>query len=622
MRVRPTALWVSATDGGHKVETVEDPRVVGPIDFAWSLGDKGREHTTFGVGPVAGTFVPGSNRLVVTGWSPLWDGFYPSTIGGAGLPWDGLGVTFMVLSGRAASPSVIVVEKKAGALGVRLEPIDLEAIWRGDGEEIGLYALLAAVHRKHAAGLRSARVLCVGPAAARTRSGAIGSAPIRDGELTSVDTWAGRGGLGTRLLRKHNIAALVYGGDFDATRDQTTKKTVDELFQSRFGRSLRVVEQEATAKYRFDPHFKTGGTFGANFQTLRERVLSFNYRSVEMDDETRTGIHERLIAGHYLRQFNEEIVVPKKQFTCGEPCGAVCKKVDGKFKKDYEPYQAMGPLVGVFDQRAAEQLNRHADAMGFDAIQIGGEVAWVMEGLLEGWLGEEETGIAERPHWSPGGFDPVADSAHNAGIARRIVDWIVGDPRASRLRDGLRSASRSIGGAAAEAAVYSANGDEHGCMVPNQYWVPGVVAPVPVMGRYYLNYQYEWLPPHELGRTCAQRMIKELMLDNYGMCRFHRGWAEEMLPSLVHSIRGIDVDADAHHRALASAMTEGSGVRPWATGRVVDMVRTYLIKVREDGPREPELDAWVDRFGREGRAAADAYWTEIREGFADGLKAA
>ena len=34
--------------------------------------------------------------------------------------------------------------------------------------------------------------------------------------------------------------------------------------------------------------------------------------------------------------------------------------MNGEFKKDYEPYQTMGPLCGIFDQRAAERLNHRA----------------------------------------------------------------------------------------------------------------------------------------------------------------------------------------------------------------------------------------------------------------------
>ena len=621
MRVRRTlALYVSVTDGSHEVRPVDDPTVVGPIDFAWRQPDRGRATTILGSGPVAGTFVPGSNRLVVCGWSPIWDSFYPSTIGGAGLPWEGLGARYLVIAGRAPAPSMLVLSHFRGRLRISVEPIDVEEVWRGYADELGLYGLLHYALAQTAGRFRAARVLATGPAAARTRAGAIGSAPIQDGRISNIDTWAGRGGLGSHLYQRHHLAAIVYGGDVEAT-DPTDRRRVDAMFDEAFGKPLKLVDLEKTAKYRFDPTFKTGGTFGSNYHTLRERALSFHYRSALMDDASRVRIHERLIAGHYLRQFDEEIVAQKKSYTCGEPCGAVCKKVDGPYKKDYEPYQVLGPLVGVFDQRAAEKLNRFADAMGFDAIQVGGEVAWVMEGLAEGWLGAAETGIRGRPRWDPDALEPVADSAHNGAVARQVIEWLLADPRAAALRQGLRTAARTLGGAGAEAAVYNANGDGHGCMVPNQYWVPGMFAPVPIMGRYYLNYQYEWLPPRELGRSCAERMVKELMLDNYGMCRFHRGWAEEMLPRIVNAFHGIDVDADEHHRGLARQMAEENRAQPWQTERVIDLVRTYLVKYREDGPKEAELDGWIDRFAKDKRAAGRAYWQEMRAGFDEGLAA-
>jgi glyceraldehyde-3-phosphate dehydrogenase (ferredoxin) len=615
------ALHVSAADASHRIEPVDDPSIVGPIDFAWRQPDRGRASTVIGSGPVAGSFVPGSNRLVVCGWSPIWDTFYPSTIGGAGLPWDALGVNFLVITGKAARPSMLVLSNFGGTISASLEAVDVETIWRGHQGEIGLYALMQWAFARAAEKFKVARVLCTGPAAAKTRSGAIGSAPIKDGRISSIDTWAGRGGLGSHLVQRHGLVGVVYGGDWEDV-DLTDRKLVDTMFHEQFGKPLKLVDLEKTVKYRFDPKFKTGGTFGSNYHALRERALSFDYRSVLMDDAERVQIHERLIAGHYLKQFDQEIVAEKKNYNCGEPCGAVCKKVDGQYKKDYEPYQALGPLVGVFDQRAAEKLARFADAMGFDAIQIGGEVAWVMEGLHDGWLGHAETGIAEKPHWDSGALEPVVDSAHNAAIARRVIEWILEDARADKLRQGLRTAARSLGGKGAQAAVYNANGDEHGCMVPNQYWVPGMFAPVPIMGRYYLNYQYDWLPPRELGRSCADRMVKELMLDNYGMCRFHRGWAEEMLPKIVNAFFGIEVDADQHHRSLAAAMAEDNRARPWETERVVDMIHTYLVKYRADGPREPELDGWIDRFAADKQAAARAYWHEMKAGFDEGIRPA
>jgi glyceraldehyde-3-phosphate dehydrogenase (ferredoxin) len=111
---------------------------------------------------------------------------------------------------------------------------------------------------------------------------------------------------------------------------------------------------EATTKYRFEPDFETGGTFGVNFATLAGQTISFNYRSIYMDEVERLDIHEKCIVNHYLKQFNEEAIRPKHQRTCGEPFVAVCKKMRDEYKKDYEPYQTMGPLSGIFDQRAAE----------------------------------------------------------------------------------------------------------------------------------------------------------------------------------------------------------------------------------------------------------------------------
>jgi glyceraldehyde-3-phosphate dehydrogenase (ferredoxin) len=613
------ALHISATDGSHEFRTFEDPAIIGVIDYAWRLGDAGRIHTVVGSGPIAGSFVPGSNRLVVCGESPLWGCFFPSTMGGAGLTWEGIGANFMAISGRAPTPSVLHVLNVKGILSVELKPIDVEQVWRGWGDEIGVYALMRKVWEEHGSEYRAARVLTVGPAAARTRAGAICSAPVVKGELTHVDTWAGRGGLGSRLFQEHQIAAIVYGGDYE-DEDLTDRKMVDGMFDERFGEPLKMVDLEKTTKYRFDPKFKTGGTFGSNYHTLRDRVLSFNYSSVLLDDAERLSIHERLIEPHYLRQFDEETAQAHQSRTCGEPCGAVCKKMRGKHKKDYEPYQAMGPLVGVFDQRAAEDLNRFADSCGFDAIQIGGEIAWVMECLHEGWLGVAETGIAEKPRWDFRTLEPVADSAHNARIAQGLIRWLLDDPRGAPLRQGIRHAARALGGPAAQAAVYNARGDGDCCLVPNQYWVAGMFAPMPILGRYYLDYGYEWKPPRELGRASAKRMACELMMDNYGMCRFHRGWAEGLLPEIIDRFQHEKVDHLEHHLQLARELNAFNETQPWETQRTRDVVHQYLRKIQRDGLKNPELDAWVARWDADPLAAANAYWHELRDGLEEGLR--
>ena len=154
-------------------------------------------------------------------------------------------------------------------------------------------------------------------------------------------------------------AGTVIDEDF---RDRTV---ADEWFQNKYNKKLAAKDFEATTKYRFDPKFSTGGTLGVNYATVGGKLIAFNYRSIFMTEDERKSIHEKYILDHYLKQFNEETIQAKQQFTCGEPCTAVCKKMNGEFKKDYEPYQTMGPLCGIFDQRAAEKLNHHADTLGF-----------------------------------------------------------------------------------------------------------------------------------------------------------------------------------------------------------------------------------------------------------------
>ena len=135
-------------------------------------------------------------------------------------------------------------------------------------------------------------------------------------------------------------------------------KEIDGYFQTYYQQSMIKTDLGATEKYRYVPNFNTGGTFGVNMHTVEEKLLSFNYQSIYAAPAERLEQHKNFIVEHYLKQFNEEIIQPKNFNHCGEPCSVVCKKYNGKFKKDYEPYQALGPLIGVFDQRASEELNR------------------------------------------------------------------------------------------------------------------------------------------------------------------------------------------------------------------------------------------------------------------------
>jgi glyceraldehyde-3-phosphate dehydrogenase (ferredoxin) len=632
MDAHQKVLFVDAGSGYYRVTRYPVGDFFGPVDLGLHLAGRFGS-LNIGVGLLAGSIFPGSNRLVFTGFSPCWGGFFVSSMGGAGLVFDNLGVNLLSIVGRAPAPSVLVLNRQHGEeIEVSLEPVDLPRAWaEGRG---GVYGLLDGVHARYGSRYaRDPRVLAVGPASLSTDFGAIGSAPIAAGKVSDVDTWAGRGGFGSKLLGEHNVAAIIYGGTV-VDEDFRDRTVADAWFEDRYHTRLTAKDFEATTKYRFDPRFETGGTLGVNFATLAGSLLSFNCRSIYWDESARVALHEDLVVKHYLRQFNEETIATRDQHTCGEPCAAVCKKLRGEFKKDFEPYEAMGPQCGVFDQRAAERLTRHADRLGFDAISAGGVLAWLLECLHEGILapadldgagGDRQPAAplpADRPVFTPDRFRVVEDSAHNADIAIALLDRLV-DRRIDLLHGARRRArrlAREKGRTVLDRFVHVAFARK-GWMVPNQYWTPGVLAPMAIMGKYYMYYGPDFMPPRALGRLNAERMIQELVMDDLGICRFHRQWAEEMGPGIVEALYGKGQAFTEKIHVTASRISSRNASVFWEAERNIDFVRGFLRRARDvQGTHRAELDDWIGRFDRDKRDAALDFWYEMHKGAHEALR--
>ena len=623
MESHQKVLFIDAATAFYRINrfTVGEP-FFGPIDLGLHLAGRHRS-MNIGTGLLAGSIFPGSNRLFFNGFSPCWTGFYISSMGGAGLVFDNLGVNMISIVNKASSPSILYLNRDGGEeVDVRIEPVNVQKVWQGGRK--GIYALMDYTFDRFGDHYSNdPRILAVGPASGVTDFGAIASVPISSGKLGFADTWAGRGGFGSKLLREHGIAAIIYGGTF-ITEDFRDRKVADQWFIDKYQKKLAAKDLEATTKYRFDPDFKTGGTFGVNFATLNGHMVSFNYRSIFMSEEERLEIHNKFIVEHYLKQFNEETIVPKKQKTCGEPCVAVCKKLYGKYKKDYEPYQAMGPLSGIFDQRAAEKLNHHADMYGFDAISAGGVVSWLMECLYEGYLTPKELGVKQIPVFSHKNFNISSDSMHNADIGIALLDSIIEKRGTLNLEEGARTLARRLskdkGQPVMDAFVYTAYA-RNGWMVPNQYWTPGVLSPMPIMGKYYMYYGKDFLPPRELGRINADRFQKELMVDNLGICRFHRGWAEEMIPEIVESLYGLKKQFLKAISETASRINGRNSSVFWESNRNIDIIYTFLKRKQTvDGNNDAELLKWIGKFETDKKEAALNFWYEIHKGIHESLK--
>lgn len=622
MEIDQKVLFIDAQTGFYRINRFRVGDFFGPIDLGLHLTGKHRS-LNFGTGLLAGSIFPGSNRLFFTGFSPCWGGFFISSMGGAGLVFDNLGINMVCLVSKSPAPSILYLNRVHGEeIEVRIEAVDIHRVWKeGRG---GVYSLIDHTYKQFGECYENdPRVLAVGPAAQSTDFGAIGSVPITNGKITFVDTWAGRGGFGSKMLQEHGIASVIFGGTF-IEEDFRNRKVADEWFQDKYSKKLAAKDLEATTKYRFDPKFDTGGTFGVNFASLAGRMIAFNYSSIYMDEAERLDIHEKLIVNHYLKQFNEETIKTKQQHTCGEPCSAVCKKMRGEFKKDYEPYQTLGPLCGIFDQRAAEKLNHHADMYGFDAISVGGVLSWLMECMSKKLLRPEELGVHENPVFSPKGFSIESDSMHNAELGKQLLDAIIEKRGLLNLEEGARKFARRLarekGKKVLDLLVYNAFGRK-GWMVPNQYWTPGVLSPMAIMGKYYMYYGEDFLPPRELGRKNAERFRQELILDNLGFCRFHRDWAEDMLPEIIDSLYGLKNQFLEKIAITASRINSRNASVFWESERNFDYIYTFMKRKQVvDGDSDAELLKWIEYFEKDKQEAALNFWYEIHKGIHESLR--
>jgi glyceraldehyde-3-phosphate dehydrogenase (ferredoxin) len=158
-------------------------------------------------------------------------------------------------------------------------------------------------------------------------------------------------------------------------------------------------------------------------------------------------------------------------------------------------------------------------------------------------------------------------------------------------------------------------------MVPNQYWTPGVLSPMAIMGKYYMYYGPDFVPPRSLGRLDAERFRLELILDNLGTCRFHRLWAEEMLPEVMGALFGKKEAFLESVTRTAGRINARNASTYWDGARNVELLQTFLARQRDvEGGTRPELQEWLRRFAEDPKEASFSYWYEIHKGIHEALR--
>ncbi|ACJ16988.1 tungsten-containing glyceraldehyde-3-phosphate:ferredoxin oxidoreductase [Thermococcus onnurineus NA1] len=644
-----TVLRLNLSENKVESEELEKEGIYGVIDYGLELHESLRTYglkpydpenvVVMGMGPFAGSTLPGSHRLMFFFRSPLYGTLFPSAMGGAAYAFKNVGVDFVTFEGKAEKPVVVLLYNDGKNVKVELHEIEIDKvieIWRGYNEEEGVYALTQYLIDTFGERFQDMeyRIAVVGPAALNTNYGAIFSQALRNGKrLVGSEDWAARGGSGSVLLRAHNVVGIIFGGkpkkkafpEEDISNFKTAKTIVEGVHKKPYNEIIG----EKTTKYRFNPKLNTGGTFGGNYPAEGDFVPILNWQMPYIPKEERIRIHENIMK-HYWEPFNEEAIKPKNWTTCGEPCPVVCKKHRRGHHVEYEPYEANGPLSGSISLRASDISVHAVDAMGFDAIEFGGTAAWVLELVHRGLLKPEEVGLSGKPEFTKEALlerpveasevnaKLVAELAHRVAFAENELARIIGfgKRKASKILDEKFKDRLKYGESFRDYAVFTPLGED-GEMTPTMYWAIGNYIPLPIQGRYWTFYQFGvFLEPEELANKIIASALWEFWYDNVGWCRFHRGWMKPVLKALFMDAYGENVNMEEHAKKQIKRLIEfakKAGYIPvfWDSMRVIDLVAA--------GSEEFGNEKWAKKFKIDKVGTAKEYLEKVLNAYSEML---
>ncbi|MDK2790677.1 MAG: hypothetical protein PWP15_1184 [Methanothermococcus sp.] len=537
--------------------------------------------------------VIGGHRLIFSFRSPLWNGFHFSAMGGAGYTFKNTGLQNVAIIGRCEKPSLLVLDGEGDTL-----KIDFLEVKENFDSVYTLSDYVLELFKE-----KDFRAFVVGPASIRTNMGAIFSPVVRNGSFAEgSEDWAARGGGGSVLYRAHNILGVVFYGKKEKGEDKEKGKDLKHIVEEHYKKPYTKVILENTKKYRYNDETKTGGTFGNNYLVTMDLTPIFNWRMPYINREIRLKLHKKILK-YFVNRFNEEAIETKNWTNCGEPCPVLCKKYRKGLHVDYEPYEANGPSIGVFDIYAADKVVHTVDSLGFDAIEFGNLCSWVFELLDVGMLKPEEVGI-EKPIFNVMDFeddeDILKNSNHNAEQAVKLANIIAFHENeiGTILSQGIRRASkifnekfkdRITNKNFSDYGVYVPFGD-NGHISPTMYWSIGNYMPYLIQGKYLTYYQCGvFLEPEELAELSVKSAIEEITLENLGVCRFHRKWLYPVAEALFKEVSDIDLKAatDQLFKEICK-YDKNLGYPTMESERVKELIM--------DGAYEFDNEKWAEEF--------------------------
>ncbi|MFH1561370.1 MAG: aldehyde ferredoxin oxidoreductase N-terminal domain-containing protein [Patescibacteria group bacterium] len=499
----------------------------------------------FGAGPFN---FGGANRGVFVFRSPVHGGIHSSTLGDAGTFIKKTGFDALVFLGRSAQPCFLIIDEK-------------EVVFRqvpAAGNVFKLEKIIFNQLKSEGYNVASDfRIALAGSLAAKLPYGVIVfSKPNQSGRQISV---AGRGGVGSVMIQSHNLSGFAFGGDC-------------QLLSEKLPVSPRVAI-EATEKYR------QYGT-KANFCNLKENLPMFNWSTFSRSVNLRKRLHQDLIEDQFL------LGLKTVSATCGESCLATCRKQECGRRLDYEPYESMGPLIGVFDRGLTRKLVMKADSLGLDIIYFGNILSAVLEAGAKGKLDLKKLfGVSYRSDFDFGKKN-WKGSKQNYLVADGLINDLIKNPKSLLLGRISQVAKRlSI----EEFAFYLSyqNGFD---MVPNIYRSLGLYLPIAMPGKYFSDYQTKADTPVKYAKICAQKGMDEYQLDNLGLCRFHRGWLVDVLKKQPGNPKqGLSKLIEYRRLAKADQVL-------WQSPRMIQTVKDLLAENKLQTSPKQYYNVWTKTY--------------------------
>jgi len=357
-------------------------------------------------GPLTGTIVPSSGKVVVASKSPLTGGYGDGNIGShLGHMLKMSGYDAIIVEGKAKKPVYLWitpngVEIKDASHLWGLSTFETEIILREDhGNDIGS--------------------LTIGPAGENMVKFAV--------VITEYGRAGGRPGIGAVFGSKKLKAIVAHGWNDIPIVD--LEKTYELAYEIR--RALM-----SNPGYR--KWIEQGTMMTIEWSQEASVLPTYNFTEGMFDDYMNIGGETMAKTYKLLR---------KGCFSCAMPCGNLSLARFGKFEGtwaelDYENVGMLGSNIGIGSMDAVIKLNRVADEAGVDTISLGSVIGFAIELYQRGIISKKHTDGLELK-W--GDVDTILE----------LVDKIVKREGFGKiLAEGVKKAAEKIGGEALKYAIH------------------------------------------------------------------------------------------------------------------------------------------------------------------------